>query len=60
MLVTQGDQEVWKTICKARGSPFGLFFGLLVIVIIEIWAIYVAEMYRLKYKELQEEEYSKK
>ena len=38
------------------GSPFGLFFGLLGIVVIEIWAIYVAEMYRLKYKELQEEE----
>ena len=49
---------MWKTVCKARGSPFALFFSLFVIVIVEIWAIYVAEMYRLRYKELREDESS--
>lgn len=58
-LVKQGEKEIWKTVCRARGAPYGLFFGLLVIVIIEIWAIYVAEMYRFKYRELQEDESSK-
>ena len=50
----KGEQEVWNTICRPRGSPFALFFSLLVIVIIHIWAVYIAEMYRLRYKELQE------
>ena len=55
-MVLKGDNEVWNTLCKPRGSPFALFFSLLVLVIVEVWAVYVAEMYRLKYKELQKEE----
>ena len=55
-MILKGDTEVWNTICKPRGTPFALFFSLLVIVVIEVWEVYVAEMYRLKYKELQKEE----
>ena len=53
-LMMKGEQEVWSTVCRPRGSPFALFFSLLVIVIIQIWAVYIAEMYRLRYKELHE------
>ena len=55
-MILKGDTEVWNTICKPRGTPFALFFSLLVIVVIEVWEVYVAEMYRLKYKELQKGE----
>lgn len=53
-LAMKGEQEVWNTVCRSRGSPFALFFSLLVIVIIQIWAVYIAEMYRLRFKELHE------
>lgn len=53
-LAIKGELEVWNTVCRPRGSPFALFFSLLVIVIIQIWAVYIAEMYRLRFKELHE------
>lgn len=53
-LAIKGEQEVWNTVCRPRGSPFALFFSLLVIVIIQIWAVYIAEMYRLRFKELHD------
>ena len=54
-LVVQNEQEVWSTVCKPRGTPFALFFSLLAVIIIQVWAVYIAEMYRLRYKELKEE-----
>ena len=54
-LVVQNEQEVWSTVCKPRGTPFALFFSLLAVIIIQVWAVYIAEMYRLRYKELKED-----
>ena len=54
-LVVQNEQEVWSTVCKPRGTPFALFFSLLAVIIIQVWAVYIAEMYRQRYKELKED-----
>ncbi|KAK8802835.1 hypothetical protein WA171_006506, partial [Blastocystis sp. BT1] len=53
-MIVKNEKEIWNTSCRPRGTPFALFFSLLVIVIIEVWEIYVTEMYRMRYKELKE------